>query len=72
MKIARSRPGNGVPPGNTSGNDNTPASVTAPRTPATVVTVAVRNPGTALTMPCFAAPRLANQRSNQTHTKRSA
>ena len=72
MKIARSRPGNGAPPGNISGNDKTPASVTAPRTPATVVTAAVRKPGTAFATPCFAALRLANQRSSQTHTKRIA
>ncbi|KAH0423043.1 hypothetical protein KCU90_g8863, partial [Aureobasidium melanogenum] len=72
MKIARSRPGSGAPPGNTSGKDNTPASVTAPRTPATVVTVTVRKPGTAFATPCFAAPRLANQRNSHTHTKRIA
>lgn len=52
------------------GIDSTPASVSAPRTPATVMIATVRNPGTALIMPCRAAPRLANQRSNQTHTKR--
>ena len=71
-KIAVSRPGSGTPSDSATGIDSTPASVTAPRTPPTVITAIVRTPAIVPARPWRAARRLANQRSSQTHRKRIA
>jgi len=73
MKTARSRPGQLRPIRQpTSGNDSTPASVIrAAQRRRWWSSRTVRTPGTAFATPCFAAPRLATQRSTQTHAKRS-
>ncbi|KGC04062.1 sodium/hydrogen exchanger family domain protein [Burkholderia cepacia] len=72
MKTAVSRPGSGAPSDSATGIDSTPASVTAPRTPPTVITAIVRTPAIVPARPWRAARRLANQRSSHTHRKRIA
>ncbi|MOA26933.1 hypothetical protein D3C78_1477650 [compost metagenome] len=50
-KISRSRLGNAWPPGSSKGTDSAPASVTAPRIPATVVARVSRAEGCSAILP---------------------
>jgi hypothetical protein len=71
-KIARSRAGNGDPSFKLSGNVSTPASVTAPRTPAIDVAATSRQLGFVARRPWRVAVNRVKRNEAHTHRQRKA
>ena len=71
-RIARSRAGKGDPSLKSNGRVSTPASVSAPRTPATEVAATSRKLGFGAVCPCRAAVMSVKRNDTQTQMKRKA